>query len=167
MAPVEAAVGLGANLGDRRRHLQEAVAGLAGLGEVRAVSSLFETAPLGGVAQGPYLNAVAIVATALGPRPLLEGLLALEAAAGRRRRVRWGPRTLDCDLLLYGDATVDEPGLRVPHPRLTVRRFVLEPLLQVRPTAALPDGTPLHRLLAAVADQQVREHATRGWHEPV
>ncbi len=167
MAAVEAAVGLGSNLGDRERHLRGAVAGLAGLGGVVAVSSLYETAPVGGVPQPPYLNAVAVVATALAPRAVLEGLLRLEAVAGRERRIRWGPRTLDCDLLLHGGATIDQPGLRVPHPRLAERRFVLEPLLEVRPAAALPDGTPLRPLLDGVAGQEVRVHAAAGWHHPV
>ncbi len=163
MAAVEAAVGLGSNLGDREAHLRQAVGGLGALGDVVAVSSLYETAPIGGVPQAPYLNAVAVVATSLGARALLDGLLGLEAAAGRERRERWGPRTLDCDLLLYGDATVDEPGLRVPHPRLTERRFVLEPLLEIRPAATLPDGTVLEPLLDAVAGQQVAAVARREW----
>ncbi len=167
MAAEEAAVGLGSNLGDREAHLRAAVAGLAGLGDVVAVSSLYETAPLGGVPQAPYLNAVAVVATVLPARAFLDGLLELERAAGRERRERWGPRTLDCDLLLHGDAAIDEPGLRVPHPRLTERRFVLEPLVEVCPGARLPDGTLLHAFFPAVADQQVHVYAGPGWAGPV
>ncbi len=160
---VEAAIGLGANLGDRRGQLRRAVAGLGGLGEVVAVSSLYESAPIGGPEQGPYLNAVAIVSTALPPRALLDGLLGLEAAAGRERRERWGPRPLDLDVLLYGAQIVDEPGLRVPHPRMTVRRFVLAPLFEVRPGARLPGGGPLAAYLAATDPQDLAKVAEPDW----
>ncbi len=163
MAAVEAAIGLGSNLGDRAAHLRAAVAGIAELGELRAVSSLYETAPVGGPEQGAYLNAVVVIATELEPRALLDRLLRLEAAAGRERRVRWGPRPLDCDVLLYDDRVVDEPGLRVPHPRLTERRFVLDPLLDVRPGARLPDGTPLASFTAAAAGQDVVVVGGPGW----
>lgn len=158
-----AAVGLGSNLGDRRAQLAGAVRGLAAAGPLVAVSSLYETAPIGGPAQGPFLNAVAVVGSGLTPRALLDLCLRLERAAGRRRRVRWGPRSLDLDLLLYDGAVVDEPGLQVPHPRLGGRRFVLEPLVEAWPEAALPDGTPVAGLLAAVADQEVRVVAGPGW----
>ncbi|MBM3696176.1 MAG: 2-amino-4-hydroxy-6-hydroxymethyldihydropteridine diphosphokinase [Actinobacteria bacterium] len=158
-----AAVGLGSNLGDRRAHLAQAVDRLGEAGEVMAVSSLYETAPIGGPEQGPFLNAVAVVETALTPRALLDRCLGLEREAGRRRRVRWGPRPLDLDLLLYGEAAVDEPGLRVPHPRLAARRFVLEPLLEAWPEAALPDGTPVSGLLAGVAGQEAVLLAGPGW----
>jgi 2-amino-4-hydroxy-6-hydroxymethyldihydropteridine diphosphokinase len=151
-----AAIGLGSNLGDRAAHLDAARRGLADLGTVVAVSPIYETAPVGGPDQGPYLNAVVVLDTDLPARRLLEACLAIEGAAGRERRERWGPRTLDLDLLLYGSETIDEPGLVVPHPRMRERRFVLAPLLDVWPDAALPDGTQLAGLLAAVADQEVR-----------
>jgi 2-amino-4-hydroxy-6-hydroxymethyldihydropteridine diphosphokinase len=153
------AIGLGSNVGDRSENLQGAVAGLARLGSVVAVSSLYETAPIGGPKQGPYLNAAALLETGLAPGELLEELLAIERRHGRERRVRWGPRTLDLDLLLYGDETVDEDGLSVPHPELTRRRFVLEPLLEIWPDAALPDGTRLDSFLRGVSDQDVHRIA--------
>lgn len=158
-----AAIGLGSNLGDRRALLGDAVRRLGECGVVAAVSSLLETAPLGGPEQGPFLNAVAVIDTALAPRALLEFCLGVEREAGRLRRVRWGPRTLDLDLLLYDRAVVDEPGLQVPHPRLTLRRFALEPLAEAWPEAALPDGTPVAVLLAGVADQQVTVAGGPGW----
>lgn len=165
---IEALVGLGSNLGDRRRHLETAVDGLRSLGRVVAVSGVYETAPVGGPQQPDYLNLVAAVATDLEARPLLDGLLDLERAAGRERRERWGPRVLDLDLLLFGDEEIDEPGLRVPHPHLPERRFVLEPLLEIRPDATLPNGPPLATFLEGVSDQDVRRvgpavRPTRWW----
>lgn len=157
--PVRAAIALGSNLGDRRRHLDDAVAFLAGLGDVVAVSSYYETAPIGGPEQQDYLNAVAVVVTELPAGRLLEMMLEEERRHGRRRREKWGPRTLDLDLLLYGELVIDEPSLTVPHPRLTERRFVLEPLLEVWPDASLPDGPELASLLSEVADQDVRRAA--------
>jgi 2-amino-4-hydroxy-6-hydroxymethyldihydropteridine diphosphokinase len=158
-----AGVGLGSNLGDRRSHLSGAVRRLAGAGTVAAVSSLYETAPIGGPEQGPFLNAVVVLDTGLSPRALLEFCLSVEREAGRRRRVRWGPRPLDLDLLLYDRLALDEPGLTVPHPRLVVRRFALEPLVEAWPEAALPDGTALRTLLPAVAGQEAAPAAGPGW----
>ncbi len=149
------AVGLGSNLGDRNAHLEAGIGGLATVGTRIRRSSIYETAPIGGPDQGSYLNAVALLDTELEPRSLLERMLAIEHSRGRVRRTRWGPRTLDLDLLLIGSRTLDEPGLRVPHPRLTERRFVLEPLLEVWPDARLPDGTHLAPLLDGLGDQVV------------
>ena len=132
-----------------------AVSRLGALGAVTAVSSLWETAPIGDVPQEDYLNAVALLDTVRGPRPLLDAFLRIEAEAGRERRERWGPRTLDLDLLLYGDAEITAPGLRVPHPRMTERRFVLEPLAEVWPEAVVPGHGLVVDLLAAVGDQMV------------
>jgi len=160
---VRAALGLGSNLGDRRSFLASAVSGLGGAGELVAVSSLYETEAVGGPPQGPYLNAVVVVETGLGARELLDFALALEAGAGRQRRLRWEPRSLDIDLLLYGNAVFDEPGLTVPHPRLAQRRFVLEPLAEAWPGAMLPDGTLAADLLTAVAGQQAEIIAGPGW----
>ncbi len=124
-------VALGSNLGDRRAHLCAAVEGLPG---VVAVSGVYETDPVGGPGgQPPYLNAVVELETDLSPRALLGIGQGLEAAAGRVRDTRWGPRTLDVDILLVGDLTVDEPDLTVPHPRLRERAFVLVPLHDVAP----------------------------------
>ena len=125
---MHAAIGLGSNLGDRRLHLDNAVAALDG---VVAVSRYVETDPVGGPPQGRYLNAAAIVETDATPRELLARCRALEEAAGRTREERWGPRTLDLDLLLYGDRVVADDDLVVPHPRLAERAFVLGPLAEV------------------------------------
>ena len=124
-------VALGSNLGDRWAHLRAAAAALPG---VVAVSSIYETDPVGGPAgQDPYLNAVVELETDLSPRALLEVARGLESAAGRVRAARWGPRTLDVDILLVGDLEVDDPDLVVPHPRLWERSFVLIPLHDLAP----------------------------------
>jgi 2-amino-4-hydroxy-6-hydroxymethyldihydropteridine diphosphokinase len=162
-----AAIGLGSNLGDRAAHLQRAVLGLQRLPGTRllAVSRFIETEPLarpdGGDPGGPYLNAAATVQTALSPRALLEGLLAIEREAGRVRGSasggmasggeRWAARTLDLDLLLYGDQVIDEEGLSVPHPRLPERAFVLIPLAEIAPELPVPGphgGRTVAQLLA-------------------
>jgi 2-amino-4-hydroxy-6-hydroxymethyldihydropteridine diphosphokinase len=127
-------VGLGSNLGDRRALLADAVAGLRRAGDVAAVSPLYETEPVGGPAdQGPYLNLVVELATADSPQRLLERCQELEAAAGRVRLERWGPRTLDADVLYVEGEAVDTDDLTVPHPRMWERRFVLAPLADLAP----------------------------------
>lgn len=127
-------LGLGTNLGDRWGELERAVGGLAAEGDVVAVSPVYETDPVGGPdGQPAYLNAVVELATADGPRGLLRRCQALEAQAGRVRTVRFGPRTLDADVLLVAAQTVDEPDLCVPHPRMWERRFVLAPLADLAP----------------------------------
>src|SRR5438132_1374622 len=124
-------LGLGSNLGDRRRHLADAVAALP---DVVAVSPVYETDPVGGPeGQEPYLNLVVELDTALAPRELLAVAQRLEGAAGRVRAERWGPRTLDVDVLWIDDVTVDQPDLTVPHPRMWARRFVLAPLADLAP----------------------------------
>jgi 2-amino-4-hydroxy-6-hydroxymethyldihydropteridine diphosphokinase len=125
-----AAFGLGSNLGDRRAHLEAAVVGLRAAGTVLAVSSFHDTAPVG-PPQPRYLNAALVLETAMTPLELLAIAQELESRAGRERGVLWGPRTLDVDLLLYGDRIVREEGLVVPHPRLHERLFVLEPLAEI------------------------------------
>jgi len=127
------------------------------------VSSLWETAPVGGPPQDDYLNAVVIVDTVMAPRPFLAACLDLERVAGRERRERWGPRPLDLDLLLYGDAVIDAPGLRVPHPGITHRRFVLAPLAEVWPTAVVPGYGAVADLLEAVAGQEAEVAESPGW----
>jgi 2-amino-4-hydroxy-6-hydroxymethyldihydropteridine diphosphokinase len=141
-------IGLGSNLGDRERTLRTAAARLGELGEVR-LSTIRETDPVGVTDQPKFLNAVVRLETDLPARELLERLLAIEQAQGRDRRAekRWGPRTLDLDLLLYGDEAIDEPGLTVPHPRMAERRFVLEPLHELAPELVFPDGRALRELL--------------------
>jgi 2-amino-4-hydroxy-6-hydroxymethyldihydropteridine diphosphokinase len=138
-------VGVGANLGDREATIRAA---LAALPDVVAVSELRETAPVGVVDQPPFLNGAAALETELSPRELLDALLEVERRLGRERRERWGPRTIDLDLLLHGDDVVDEPGLTVPHPRLHERRFALEPLLDLDPDLVVPGRGRVIDLLA-------------------
>lgn len=150
-----AVIGMGTNVGDRLATLEAAIWTLHDTDgvEVADVSGIWETAPWGGVDQDAYLNAVVVVDTTLGPHDLLVDLQATEAAFGRDRdrEVRWGPRTLDLDVLLYGDEVIDTPDLVVPHPRLEERAFVLVPLLEVLPGHTLPNGTRLTAALAALA----------------
>ncbi len=145
-------IGLGANLGDREATLRHAVALLSEDDDVVvvAVSALRETEPVGVVDQPRFLNGAAALETALEPRELLETLLQIERALGRIRGERWGPRTVDLDLLLYGDEIVDEVGLRVPHPRLHERRFALEPLAELDPALEVPARGRVTDLLAAL-----------------
>ena len=146
-------VGLGANLGDRERTLLAAVDTLAaeeGI-EVVAVSTLRETEPVGVGEQPPFLNGAVALDTALAPRELLARLLAVEQRFGRVRvSGEHGPRTLDLDLLLYGDEQIEEPGLCVPHPRLHERRFVLEPLSELAPGLVVPGRGDMESLLSGV-----------------
>jgi 2-amino-4-hydroxy-6-hydroxymethyldihydropteridine diphosphokinase len=144
-------IGLGSNLGEREATLLHALELLAAEGgiAVTGVSAFRDTEPVGYVDQPRFLNAVAAVDTELPARDLLDRLLSVERALGRRRDgPRFGPRTVDLDLLLYGDATISEPGLSVPHPRLAERRFVLEPLAELDPLLTLPDGHKVVDLLS-------------------
>jgi 2-amino-4-hydroxy-6-hydroxymethyldihydropteridine diphosphokinase len=145
-------VGLGANVGDRERTIREALRLLDAHENVTvaAVSTLRETDPVGVVDQPRFLNGVAALDTALPPRTLLDVLLDIERALGRVRTERWGPRTIDLDLLLYGDAVVDFPGLTLPHPRLHERRFVLEPLSDLAPELEVPGRGTVADLLAGL-----------------
>jgi 2-amino-4-hydroxy-6-hydroxymethyldihydropteridine diphosphokinase len=143
-------IGIGANLGERERSIQDALRLLeahAGI-EVVAVSRIRETDPVGVVDQPRFLNAAAKVRTTLAPRVLLDRLLGIERELGRVRVERYGPRTIDLDLLVYGDEVVEEPGLRVPHPRLHERRFVLEPLNDLDPGLLVPGLGEVRALLA-------------------
>lgn len=128
------AISLGSNLGNRARHLQQAIAQLRDLPSIRQlhVSDVYQTLPVG-PPQPDYYNACAIAETSLAPHHLLRQLQALEAAAGRERLEHWGPRTLDLDLLLYGDRQIQTSTLSVPHPYLTQRAFVLIPLAAIAP----------------------------------
>jgi 2-amino-4-hydroxy-6-hydroxymethyldihydropteridine diphosphokinase len=143
-------VGIGSNLGDREDNLRRAIELLSAEDgvEVVAVSEIRETDPVGPVVQGPFLNGAIEVETSLGPHELLGRLLSVENRLGRVRSERWGPRTIDLDLLLYGSERVDEAGLTVPHPRLHERRFVLEPLADLDPTLEIPGLGPISTLLA-------------------
>ena len=139
MGSIDAVIGLGANLGDRRATLSAALQAIAALPgtTVVATSQVRETPPLG-PPQPAFLNAAVRIRTTLSPRALLDGLLAIEVSFGRVRRERWGPRTLDLDILWIDGLIVEEPGLLVPHPSLPERRFALEPLLDVAPSAVDP-----------------------------
>ena len=145
-------VGLGANLGSREETLRRAVEllGDADGVEVLAVSELRETDPVGVVDQPRFLNGAVAVETTRTPRELLDLLLEIERSLGRVREERWGPRTVDLDLLVYGDDVVDEPGLRVPHPYLHERRFALEPLADLDPELEVPGRGTVSTLLAAL-----------------
>ncbi|HMF99529.1 MAG TPA: 2-amino-4-hydroxy-6-hydroxymethyldihydropteridine diphosphokinase [Vicinamibacterales bacterium] len=146
------AVALGSNLGDRRAHLDFAVAKLRALLRRLAVSNYHDTVPVGVTGPQPlYLNAAAVGETALAPKQLLDALLAIEGLRGRERPHRNAPRTLDLDLILYEDEVIDAPGLIVPHPRFRERRFVLEPLAEVAPDLRDPvSGKTVRELLAAL-----------------
>jgi len=141
---------LGTNLGDRQDILQGAVDAIVGLPGVRvtAVSPVYETVPVGGPAQPDYLNAVVLADAARPPRELLDRLHEIEAAFDRVRLLRWGPRTLDIDIIVFGSERSDDPELTLPHPRAHERAFVLAPWHDVDPDAALPGHGPVAELLA-------------------
>lgn len=151
-APTDCFIALGSNLGDRHAHIRAAVETLARLPgtELIRISTIIETEPVGPAGQDRYLNGVAQLRTTLSPHELLRHLLRIELERGRDRAnsPRWGSRTLDLDLLLFGDHIVNEPGLTVPHPRLRERLFVLEPLAEIAPDWRLPpDGRTPRDLL--------------------
>ena len=147
-------VGLGANLGPREVTLLRAADLLAAADgvEVVAVAQLRETEPVGLVEQPPFLNGAVAIDTSLPPRALLDLLLEIERSLGRVRGERWGPRTIDLDLLAYGDERVEEEGLHVPHPRLHERRFALEPLAELDPELEIPGLGTVSELIAALHD---------------
>jgi 2-amino-4-hydroxy-6-hydroxymethyldihydropteridine diphosphokinase len=140
-------IAIGSNLGDRARLLAQAVARLHAPPEiaVAVVSSVYETAPVGLTTQPDFLNAVVAVDTTLPPGELLARCLAIETALGRERRERWGPRTIDLDVLLYGDIQLTNTILTLPHPRMAERAFVLVPLAEIAPRVALGGETVAER----------------------
>jgi 2-amino-4-hydroxy-6-hydroxymethyldihydropteridine diphosphokinase len=155
---MRAYIGVGSNLGDRLAHCATAVETLAGLDRTRvaACSPWYETEPVGGVEQRWFVNGVVEVETALDPRELLSACLAIERTRGRERRIPNGPRTLDLDLLLYADRIVNEPGLTLPHPRLTQRAFVLVPLADVAPQVLHPvAGVTIAALRATIMSRRL------------
>ena len=159
-------IGLGANLGDRLATLKSAVLALEACGQVRAVSDLYES-PAVGPPQPDYLNAAALLESVLTPSQLLAELLGIERRHGRQRRERWGPRTLDLDLLHAPELALNEASLTLPHPELTRRAFALAPLVDVAPEAADPrTGTRYADLLRAVDTQALHKVETRDRWDP-
>jgi len=152
---IEACLSLGSNLGDRLEQLAEALRRLEAEPGVKltAVSGVYETLPQGKTDQPDFLNCAALIATTLEPLALLAAIHRVEGAMGRVRTERWGPRTIDIDILLYGDRRIQLDGLEIPHPRMGERAFVLIPLLEL-----LPGKDNLRRLLAGLPDQGVRLH---------
>lgn len=159
-------IGLGANLGDRRATLTSAVEALAARTTLLAVSHLYESRAVGPV-QPDYLNAAVLLEAGLSPGQLLKELLSIERAHGRERRERWGPRTLDLDLLHSPELVVSEPDLTLPHPELIVRGFALAPLVDVAPEATHPvSGARYAELLQAMAEPGVyRVETSDAWFE--
>ena len=157
MVAVKAFVGLGANLGEPGTQVRRAIKALGDITATRvlAASSLYRSAPVGVGEQPDFINAVVSVETGLSARALLGELLAIEARFGRQREFPGAPRTLDLDLLLFGDRVIAEPGLVVPHPRMYERAFVLAPLAEIAPDAIVPGKGRAADLLAACKDQRV------------
>lgn len=158
-AAARAFLGLGSNVGDSRRTLRWAVERVDGLPGTRVVarSALYRTAPVGRAGQADFLNQVIQIETRLSPWDLLAAVLEVERQGGRVRRERWGPRTLDIDVVWYDNVVVSEPDLEIPHPRLEERRFVLEPLSELAPDLLLPSGRTVGEALERVAAQRVEK----------
>ncbi len=164
---IDVVIGLGANLGEPEQTLARAVLGLAGVGQIRALSPLYRTRPVGGPPQPDFINGAARLRFIGAPRLLLAQTLDIERAEGRARRERWGPRTLDLDILWIAGETVSEPGLAVPHPRLRERAFALQPLLDVAPDAVDPvDGAAYRDVLERLGSAGI-ERVPRAWSEAV
>jgi 2-amino-4-hydroxy-6-hydroxymethyldihydropteridine diphosphokinase len=149
------AVALGSNQGDRLGHLRSALDEVGPLGDFYVVSGLYETAPVGGPEQDPYLNAVVVIESPLQSIDLLQRLQSVEAGHHRERSVRWGPRTLDLDIIAMDPGSVNADVLQIPHPRAAERRFVLEPLCDVWPDALVGEGLTAAEALKRVGEQEV------------
>ncbi len=155
-AAVTAYIGIGSNLTDPQAQVQQAVKALSAIPEttVQTVSPWYRSSPVGGPANQPdYINGVACLETTLAPHALLGALQSIEQAQGRERREHWGARTLDLDLLLYGQQIIEDARLSVPHPRLHERSFVLVPLADIAPHLVLPNGSPLASLLRDISTE--------------
>ncbi|GAA4721668.1 2-amino-4-hydroxy-6-hydroxymethyldihydropteridine diphosphokinase [Brevibacillus fulvus] len=168
MTVVEAYLALGSNMGDRNRLLSQAVKALAAVPqiELQRISAVYETDPVGYVEQEAFLNMAVAVQTTLTPERLLDEVLSIEQQLGRVRTVRWGPRTIDLDILLYGDQRVDTPALQIPHPAMAERAFVLIPLADIWPQAKpLPViGKTIDQCLVSAVDARgVKKWGTIAW----
>ena len=149
-------IALGSNIGDSNSHLHHAIEELGKNIEIKAVSSFYKTAPVGGPGQDDFLNAVLIAETMMDPLDLLVVMQEVEVMAGRTRDLHWGPRTLDLDLISCGDMIVSEPHLTLPHPRAFERAFVLEPWLEIDPTAFLVGFGPVGELLISAKRKAIK-----------
>jgi 2-amino-4-hydroxy-6-hydroxymethyldihydropteridine diphosphokinase len=147
---MKAVIALGSNLGNRELNIDSAIAELAKIIEITHLSTNHETDPVGGPEQPKYLNAIAIAEAELEPEELLTVMLDIENKLGRKREVHWGPRTLDLDLITYGDEVIDSEFLVLPHPRAHERRFVLEPWLEIEPDAYIPGIGKVERILQRI-----------------
>ncbi|MGS0763229.1 2-amino-4-hydroxy-6-hydroxymethyldihydropteridine diphosphokinase [Syntrophomonas curvata] len=150
-------IGLGSNIGDKKGRLEQARGMIAGIGDVKIIqtSSLYLTSPWGNPDQEDFINQVIKVSTGLPAGDLLDRLQQIEIKMGRQRNVKWGPRTIDLDILLYGDEVIDSPELRVPHPHMRERLFVLIPLREINADLVFPDdGVKLREVLVSVLDRE-------------
>ena len=161
--PANVFLGLGGNLGDRREMMRTAVAEIRAVVDNVRVSSLYESAAWGVTDQPAFLNAVVRGRTALKPLDLLDAMQAIENDLGRVRGERWGPRLIDIDILLYGSDLIDEPRLKLPHPYMTQRGFVLRPLADLAAGLTLPDGSLVGELLTTVDQNDLRRIEGPGW----
>ncbi|MCO1334663.1 2-amino-4-hydroxy-6-hydroxymethyldihydropteridine diphosphokinase [Microbulbifer sp. OS29] len=152
-------IGLGSNLSEPNKQLRSALSATDQIPNTRLLrcSSYYSSAPVGPGEQPDYLNAVAELQTALPPLKLLDQLQSIELAHGRERSIRWGARTLDLDILLFGQSQIDLPRLQVPHPRMNERNFVLQPLAELAPEAELPGGESLQALLQSCPDNRLNK----------
>jgi 2-amino-4-hydroxy-6-hydroxymethyldihydropteridine diphosphokinase len=147
-------IALGSNLGNREENIELAVAELNKIIDVTHLSTLYETDPVGGPQQPDYLNAVLIGESELAPQELLKTALSIESKLGRVREVRWGARTIDIDLIVLGELLISSPELEIPHPRAHQRAFVLEPWLEIDPSAQIPGYGSVAQLLSALTTQE-------------
>lgn len=147
---MKAVIALGSNLGNRELYIDSAVAELAKIIEITHLSTNHETDPVGGPEQPKYLNAIAIAETELDPRELLIVMLEIENKLGRKREVHWGPRTIDLDLIVFGDEIIDSEVLVLPHPKAHERKFVLEPWLEIDPDAHIPGIGEIESILQRI-----------------
>jgi len=147
-------IALGSNLGNREENIELAVAELNKIIDVTHLSTLYETDPVGGPQQPDYLNAVLIGESELAPRELLKAALSIESELGRVREVHWGVRTIDIDLIVLGELLISSPELEIPHPRAHQRAFVLEPWLEIDPSAQIPGYGSVAQLLSALTTQE-------------